>query len=84
MSFDMEENGLGAVIDEAETLPFFGDYRLIFVEKPYFLTGEKKSNVPDQDVDGLVEYLKQPLDTSIVVFGRTIPNWMLGKKLQKH
>lgn len=43
MSFDMEENGLGAVIDEAETLPFFGDYRLIFVEKPYFLTGEKKA-----------------------------------------
>jgi DNA polymerase-3 subunit delta len=39
MSFDTEENGLGAVIDEAETLPFFGDYRLIFVEKPYFLNG---------------------------------------------
>ncbi|EOH82819.1 MULTISPECIES: DNA polymerase III subunit delta [Enterococcus] len=83
MSFDMEENGLGAVIDEAETLPFFGDYRLIFVENPYFLTGEKKSNVPDQDVDGLVDYLKQPLDTSILVFWANYPKLDARKKITK-
>lgn len=73
MSFDLEESSLGAVIDEAETLPFFGDYRLIFVEKPFFLTGEKKNLSLEQDLDSLLDYLKQPLETSVVVFWANYP-----------
>lgn len=42
-SFDMEETPLSAAIAEAETIPFFGDYRLVFVENPYFLTCRKKN-----------------------------------------
>ncbi|MBU5364673.1 DNA polymerase III subunit delta [Enterococcus devriesei] len=83
MSFDMEESGLGAVIDEAETLPFFGDYRLIFVENPYFLTGEKKTNTPEQDTDALLDYLKQPLETSVVVFWASYSKLDARKKITK-
>lgn len=66
--FDMEEDSLGAVLDEAESVPFFGDQRLIFVETPYFLTAEKKTNAPEQPIDSFLDYLKQPIDSSILVF----------------
>ncbi len=34
-SFDMEREPLDLVIQEAQSLPFFGDQRLIFVERPF-------------------------------------------------
>ena len=68
MSFDMETTALEDVVAEAETLPFFGDYRLIFVETPYFLTGEKKSSSIEQNTDLLVEYLKNPVESTVLVF----------------
>lgn len=67
LSFDMENSSIDEVIAEAETLPFFGDQRLVFVENPYFLTGEKGTNGIDQNTDVLVNYLKEPLETTVLV-----------------
>ena len=67
LSFDMENSSIDEVIAEAETLPFFGDQRLVFVENPYFLTGEKGTNGIDQNTDLLVNYLKEPLETTVLV-----------------
>ncbi|MGH2123405.1 DNA polymerase III subunit delta, partial [Enterococcus faecalis] len=50
-SFDMEETALSAAIAEAETIPFFGDNPLVFVENPYFLTAERKTNGVEHDVN---------------------------------
>ena len=63
----MENSSIDEVIAEAETLPFFGDQRLVFVENPYFLTGEKGTNSIDQNTDLLVNYLKEPLETTVLV-----------------
>lgn len=67
LSFDMENSSIDEVIAEAETLPLFGDQRLVFVENPYFLTGEKGTNGIDQNTDLLVNYLKEPLETTVLV-----------------
>ncbi len=67
LSFDMENSSIDEVIAEAETLPFFGDQRLVFVENPYFLTGEKGTNGIDQNTVLLVNYLKEPLETTVLV-----------------
>ncbi|MFV0561227.1 MAG: DNA polymerase III subunit delta [Enterococcus sp.] len=67
LSFDMETTTIDNVIAEAETLPFFGDRRFVFVENPYFLTGEKKTTGLEQNTDLLVDYLKQPLETTVLV-----------------
>lgn len=66
-SFDMEREPLDLVIQEAQSLPFFGDQRLIFVERPFFLTAEKKANVPEHDLDDFLLYLKNPMDTAVLV-----------------
>nr|WP_242589925.1 DNA polymerase III subunit delta [Enterococcus sp. DIV0660C] len=68
LSFDMENTSLDEVVAEAETLPFFGEQRLVFVENPYFLTGEKVNNGSEQNTDLLVDYLKAPLESTVLVF----------------
>ena len=68
LSFDMENASLDEVVAEAETLPFFGDQRLVFVENPYFLTGEKVNNGIEQNTDLLTAYLKEPLESTVLVF----------------
>ncbi|MFS0943116.1 DNA polymerase III subunit delta [Enterococcus thailandicus] len=68
LSFDMENASLDEVVAEAETLPFFGEQRLVFVENPYFLTGEKVNNGIEQNADLLVDYLKAPLESTVLVF----------------
>ncbi|WP_066025943.1 DNA polymerase III subunit delta [Enterococcus mundtii] len=68
LRFDMTQATIDDVIAEAETLPFFGDQRVVFVENPYFLTGEKNSNSIEQNTDLLVDYLKEPLESTVLVF----------------
>lgn len=68
LRFDMNHSSIEEVIAEAETLPFFGEQRVVFVENPYFLTGEKVTNGMEQNIDLLVDYLKEPLDSTVLVF----------------
>lgn len=68
LSFDMGNASIDEVVAEAETLPFFGDQRLVFVENPYFLTAEKVNNGIEQNTDLLIDYLKEPLESTVLVF----------------
>lgn len=68
VTFDMNEVELADVINEAETVPFFGDYKVIFVENPFFLTGEKKRIEINHDLSLLEAYLLNPLESTILVF----------------
>ena len=54
------------MIQEAQSLPFFGDQRLIFCGAAFFLTAEK-ANVPEHDLDDFLLYLKNPMDTAFVL-----------------
>lgn len=82
-SFDMEEVLLSVAMEEAETIPFFGDYRLVFIENPYFLTAERKTNGLDHDIDSLLKYLEQPSPTTIVVFIANVEKLDERKKVTK-
>ncbi|AQP53232.1 DNA polymerase III subunit delta [Vagococcus penaei] len=66
--FNMEETELAVAIEEAEMMPFFGDYKLIIIDQPYFFTGEKRKNELIHQTDSLLNYLKEPSPTSVIVF----------------
>lgn len=67
-SFDLDETPLQQALTEAETLPFFGEYRLVFIEHPTFLTSERKSsNSIEHDLESLLHYLENPSPTTILV-----------------
>lgn len=40
--YDMEEVTLSTALADAMSVPFFGEKRLVFINRPYFLTGEAK------------------------------------------
>lgn len=82
-SYDMEETPLSTALAEAETLPFFGDHRLVFVESPYFLTSEKKSTSIEHDMKELTAYLEQPSDSTIIVFHANVEKLDERKKVTK-
>ena len=65
--FDMEQTPLSTAIEEAETIPFFGDYRLVVIEHPYFLTSERKKNLIEHDTDAFIQYIQQPSPSTILV-----------------
>lgn len=82
-SFDMEEVPLSVALAEAETIPFFGDFRLVFIENPYFLTAERKNKGLDHDIDSLLKYLEQPSPTTILVFIANVEKLDERKKVTK-
>lgn len=65
--FDLVENSLNDVLLDVESSPFFGDYRLVFVESPFFLSSEKIKNEQEEALDKLIEYIENPLETTILV-----------------
>ncbi|WP_462258600.1 DNA polymerase III subunit delta [Vagococcus teuberi] len=68
MTFDMKQDLLDNVMIEAQTIPFFGDRKIIFIQEPYFLTGEKKKTDVEHDLNTLLEYLDEPSPSTILVF----------------
>lgn len=83
ISFDMEEQSINDALFEASSFPFFGERKLIFVQNPFFLTGQKPKNVPDHSLDELEEYLENPADFSILVFFAPYEKLDKRKKITK-
>jgi len=82
-SFNMKEVTINQAIQEAESFPFFGERRLIFIIDPYFLTGEKAKNEPKHNLKELESYIQNPSDFSIVVFFAPYEKLDKRKKITK-
>lgn len=69
MTFDLSEQPVDYVIDEADTIPFFSDKKLIFAKNASFLkAAEKGKEKIEHDVKRLENWLAHPSDTSVTVF----------------
>lgn len=66
--YDMEEVPVGVALDDAESVPFFGDKRLVIMDRPNFFTAEKSRQKIDHDLVWLENYLKNPPDFTILAF----------------
>lgn len=86
--YDMEEVSLSVALEEAESLPFFDEKRLIIIENPFFLTSQKVKNVPDHDLDALLAYIENPADFTILLimasYEKIDQRKKIGKSLTKH
>lgn len=65
--FDMEENNIADAVMEANTISFFNEPRIIWVQHPLFLTGERQKGTVKHDVDTLIDYIKQPAEQIVLV-----------------
>ena len=65
--YDMETTPLSEAINDASSAPFFGNWRVVFIDDPYFLTAETKHSKIKHEIDELINYIKKPLNTTILV-----------------
>ena len=66
--FNLEEVSIQTAIQDAESVPFFGERRLVLVDHPSFFTGEKEKKSMDHQLERLQAYLENPMDSSVMVF----------------
>ncbi len=67
-TYDMEEINVEDAINDASTIPFMSDKKVIIVKNAYFLSNEKKLKKEiNHNIDSLKRYLDHPVDDSIVI-----------------
>ena len=66
-SYDLALTEVAVALDDAGSAPFFGDRRVVFLQNPYFLTGEKPKNKLDHDLTSLLSYFETPQPTTTMV-----------------
>ncbi|OAS85008.1 MULTISPECIES: DNA polymerase III subunit delta [Metabacillus] len=66
--YDMEETSIETALEDAETLPFMGEKRVIILKNPVFLTSEKKKEKIEHRIDKLEQYMNSPAPYTILIF----------------
>ncbi len=67
-SYDLEEIPIDVAIDDAETIPFVGERKLILLHHPIFLTSSKPKEKVDHNLKKLAQYIENPAPYSVLVF----------------
>lgn len=65
--YDLAETPIDEVIEEAETLPFLAERKLVVASGAAFLTGAKESGKVEHNMDRLTAYLKAPAEFTVLV-----------------
>lgn len=81
--YDLTETSLATVLDDAASMPFFGEWRLIIVKSPYFLTAETIKTKIKQPLDRLSDYLKNPQPSTKLIFWADYDKLDHRKKITK-
>ena len=82
-SYDMETTPVAVALDDAMSAPFFGERRLVFINHPFFLTGENKKSKIEHDLEALQRYFEQPEPDTILVLMAPYEKLDARKKLVK-
>ncbi|WP_043965483.1 DNA polymerase III subunit delta [Anoxybacillus thermarum] len=82
-TYDCEETPIEVALEDAETLPFFGERKIVIVKQPYFLTAEKGKEKVEHDMKRLEAYIEKPAPFSSVIFVGTYEKLDERKKVTK-
>lgn len=64
---DLEETPIQDVIREVETASFFAEARVVIAKHAWFLTGARKKNKVDHQVDELLRYIQAPVEENVLI-----------------
>lgn len=62
VTFDMENISINDVVEDAMTLPFMCDHKMVVLKNPYFLTAKRVRTEFEFDDEVLISYLESPSD----------------------
>ncbi|PTI37625.1 DNA polymerase III subunit delta [Mammaliicoccus vitulinus] len=67
VKYDLYEASISSAIEEALTLPFLSDKKVVHIKNAYLFTGEKVTNNINQNIDQLMGFLEQYDGETLVV-----------------
>jgi|GEM_PF-1111821 len=65
VKYDSEEVTLDAIIDDCETLPFFGEQKLVIITNPVFLSTEKSKI--EHNIERFINYVNNPNPSTVLI-----------------
>jgi DNA polymerase-3 subunit delta len=65
--YDCTETAVPEILQDAETLPFLAEHRLVVASQAYFLTGAKPAAKVEPEPDALLAYLENPPSYSSLI-----------------
>lgn len=68
IKFNLYETNFNQIIEEAMTMPFFSDKKVILVQNTFILTGEKVSKDHTIDAHAVIEFIEKYNGDSLVIF----------------
>lgn len=81
--YDLEETPVELAIEDAETFPFTGGTKLVILNNPLFLTGDKTKDKTEHNVKKLEQYIEDPSPYTILVLSGPYEKLDERKKLTK-
>lgn len=82
-AYDLEETPIELALEDAETFPFLGERKVIFLHNPAFLTAEKSKEKVDHNLSRLEAYLKEPAPYTVMVISAPYEKLDERKKITK-
>lgn len=65
--YDAEEVNISNAINDATTIPFISEKKVVIIKNAYFLTNEKLKKEINQDIDSLVRYINNPVEETVLI-----------------
>ncbi|HSU80565.1 MAG TPA: DNA polymerase III subunit delta [Candidatus Angelobacter sp.] len=81
--YDLNETPIELAIEDAMTLPFLGDKKVIVLINPSFLTGEAKKQKVEHHLDEFLTYISEPSPDTILVIEAPYEKLDKRKKIVK-
>lgn len=82
-AYDLEETPIDVALEDAETFPFLGEKKVVFLHNPVFLTAEKTKEKVVHDLTKLEAYLKEPAPYTVMVISAPYEKLDERKKITK-
>jgi DNA polymerase-3 subunit delta len=79
--YDCDVTNIAEVINDAMTIPFLEDQKIIVIRNPRFLTDE--ASPINHNIDSFIKYLKNPCDTTYLIIDASNMKLSLNQKAYK-
>src|SRR5690625_2436701 len=63
-----KQTAIEQIIEEAQTLPFLTDRKVIVIEEAILFTAQKASTAVNHNIDLLIDYIKKKSDDTLILF----------------
>lgn len=81
--YDLDETPIEEALEDAETFPFLGEKKIVFLHNPVFLTAEKKKEKVEHNLAKLEAYLREPAPYTVLVISAPYEKLDERKKITK-